>query len=466
MKQTSRDSRVLLKCLNARQFALKLIANVTYGYTAAGFSGRMPMAELADAIVQMGRSTLEKTIQFVENHSEWQADVVYGDTDSIFVRLPGRSIAEAFRIGQEIAEAVTAMNPDPVLLKLEKVYRPCFLVSKKRYVGAMYENPLQQKFTFDAKGIETVRRDSCPAVMKIMEQSLRIMFNSANISSVKQYVVRQWKRIITGRVSIMDFIFAKEVRLGTYSGMTSSIPPAALVATKAIASDPRAEPRFGERVPYVVVHGEPGARLIDMVVSPHVLVESGGNLRLHATYYITKQIIPALDRLFSLIGVDIKCWYAQMPKIYKHLPHKRPLSSLPVLNMDGSRESGGKIDNFYLSRHCVCCDGLTRVNQPLCEGCRKDPQLVAAIIPSRLNRTERQHTHLVRLCLACGGGSRLSPTTTGNNSNSDIEDGAGHTVCASLDCGIYFERRKVWFELQVARALDETVHSVPESSLI
>jgi len=38
--------------LNARQFGLKLIANVTYGYTAAGFSGRMPLAELADSIVQ------------------------------------------------------------------------------------------------------------------------------------------------------------------------------------------------------------------------------------------------------------------------------------------------------------------------------------------------------------------------------------------------------------------------------
>jgi DNA polymerase zeta len=40
--------------LNARQFGLKLLANVTYGYTAASFSGRMPCAELADAIVQVG----------------------------------------------------------------------------------------------------------------------------------------------------------------------------------------------------------------------------------------------------------------------------------------------------------------------------------------------------------------------------------------------------------------------------
>ena len=45
--------QVLQRILNARQFGLKLIANVTYGYTAAGFSGRMPLAELADSIVQV-----------------------------------------------------------------------------------------------------------------------------------------------------------------------------------------------------------------------------------------------------------------------------------------------------------------------------------------------------------------------------------------------------------------------------
>jgi hypothetical protein len=34
--------------------------NVTYGYTGASFSGRMPCVEIADDIVQTGRETLEK----------------------------------------------------------------------------------------------------------------------------------------------------------------------------------------------------------------------------------------------------------------------------------------------------------------------------------------------------------------------------------------------------------------------
>lgn len=33
-----------------------MIANVTYGYTSASFSGRMPMAELADSIVQVSEA--------------------------------------------------------------------------------------------------------------------------------------------------------------------------------------------------------------------------------------------------------------------------------------------------------------------------------------------------------------------------------------------------------------------------
>jgi DNA polymerase zeta len=57
----------------------------------------------------------------------------------------------------EIASAVTAANPRPVTLKLEKVYHPCILQTKKRYVGFAYESPEQQVPVFDAKGIETVR---------------------------------------------------------------------------------------------------------------------------------------------------------------------------------------------------------------------------------------------------------------------------------------------------------------------
>lgn len=49
-----------------------------------------------------------------------------------------------------------------------------------------------------------------------------------------------------------DFVFCKEVRLGTYSANAHHLPLAAIVAAKAMAADPRAEARHGQRVPYVV----------------------------------------------------------------------------------------------------------------------------------------------------------------------------------------------------------------------
>ena len=51
-----------------------------------------------------------------------QNKVVYGDTDSLFVTLPGRSHKEGFDFGEQLCEAVRMASPPPVELKLEKVY--------------------------------------------------------------------------------------------------------------------------------------------------------------------------------------------------------------------------------------------------------------------------------------------------------------------------------------------------------
>lgn len=126
MKEYKGDN-TLRKVFESRQLGLKLIANVTYGYTSANFSGRMPCVELGDSVVSKGRETLERTIHMIEERSEWNARVVYGDTDSVFILLPGRTKQEAFAVGAEIAEAVTQTNPPPVKLKFEKVYHPCIL---------------------------------------------------------------------------------------------------------------------------------------------------------------------------------------------------------------------------------------------------------------------------------------------------------------------------------------------------
>ena len=90
----------------------------------------------------------------IEDNPEWKAKVVYGDTDSIFCALgSGTTKEQAFIIGSQISEAITAANPAPIRLKFEKVYLPSVLVAKKRYVGFKYENPDDIDPVFDAKGM-------------------------------------------------------------------------------------------------------------------------------------------------------------------------------------------------------------------------------------------------------------------------------------------------------------------------
>ena len=61
--------------------------------------------------------------------------------------------------------------------------------TKKRYVGYAYESIDQTEPIFDAKGIETVRRDGCPAVAKILEKSLRILFQDDDITKVCNNII-------------------------------------------------------------------------------------------------------------------------------------------------------------------------------------------------------------------------------------------------------------------------------------
>jgi len=52
-------------------------------------------------------------------------------------------------------------------------------------------------------------------------------------------------------------------------------PPGAIISARKMMDDPRAEPQYGERVPYVVKAGAPGARIVDRVVSPEEMLKDG-----------------------------------------------------------------------------------------------------------------------------------------------------------------------------------------------
>uniref|UniRef100_H2ZKD5 DNA polymerase zeta catalytic subunit n=1 Tax=Ciona savignyi TaxID=51511 RepID=H2ZKD5_CIOSA len=344
------DDSATRRMLDHRQLGLKLIANVTYGYTAANYSGRMPCVEIGDSIVHKSRETLERAIKLVNsNFPRWGGRVVYGDTDSMFIALkPGTSKKEAFRIGRDIVTEVTNANPRPIKLKLEKIYQPCILQTKKRYVGYAYETEDQVEPTFDAKGIETVRRDGCPAVSKILEKSLRLLFESRDVSKVKSYVGKQCSKLMEGTANTQDCTIAKEYRGAKYY-KPGAIVPALVLARKMVAMDKRSEPRVGERVPYVIVHGAPGTPLYQLCHPPQDLLGDLG-LRLNGTYYITKMVLPALDRMMSLLGVDVFQWLRELPRTRRLIQHPKGDNEL----------TSATISQYFESKHCLLCAALSK----------------------------------------------------------------------------------------------------------
>lgn len=395
--KADKDDKTLQTLLNNRQLALKLIANVTYGYTSASFSGRMPCSEIADSIVQTGRETLEKAIALIHSVSKWGAEVVYGDTDSLFVYLKGRTREQAFEIGDEISKTITDMNPRPIKLKFEKVYQPCVLLAKKRYVGFKYESPKQTKPEFEAKGIETVRRDGTPAEQKIEENALKILFRTADLSQVKAFFQAQCGKIMRGKVSIQDFCFAREVKLGTYSEKGPP-PPGALISARRMLEDPRLEPQYGERVPYVVVTGGPGARLIDRCVAPDVLLNDAQQ-ELDAEYYISKNIIPPLERIFNLVGANVRQWYDDMPK-YQRI---RQVDASASDAVETALVKKSTLESYMKSSNCVVCREPLDSELPLCYACYSNPAQSLLVLKGRLKRAEKKRAELEDICRSCTG---------------------------------------------------------------
>lgn len=167
---------------------------------------------------------------------------------------------------------------------------------------------------------------------------------------------RQFVKILAGaHKNLSDFVFCKEVRLGSYARdsrnargteeghrmqeeeegaeeeataeaptmdhlRVAHLPPAAAVATALMSADPMRTTPWGRRVPYMITYGAVGDRLCDRAVHPEEMLLRGVPLYIDSAYYITKQIIPATSRVFSLLGIDVIEWYNSL---------KRPPAGMP-----------------------------------------------------------------------------------------------------------------------------------------
>jgi DNA polymerase delta subunit 1 len=178
--------------LNGRQLALKISANSVYGITGATV-GKLPCLAIASSTTSYGRQMIEKTKEIVEatynvaNGYSHDAQVIYGDTDSVMVKFGPKDIATAMALGQEAADNVSGQFIKPIKLEFEKVYFPYLLINKKRYAG-LYWTKTEKYDKMDTKGIETVRRDNCRLVQVVIETVLNKILISQDVPGAERFV--------------------------------------------------------------------------------------------------------------------------------------------------------------------------------------------------------------------------------------------------------------------------------------
>lgn len=176
--------------LNGRQLALKISANSVYGLTGATV-GKLPCLAIASSTTSYGRQMIEKTKEEVEkkytiaNGYTHDAQVIYGDTDSVMVKFGVKDLATAMKLGEEAAQFVSSKFIKPIKLEFEKVYFPYLLINKKRYAGLYWTNP-DKYDKMDTKGIETVRRDNCRLVQNVIETVLRMILIDQDVQGAQE----------------------------------------------------------------------------------------------------------------------------------------------------------------------------------------------------------------------------------------------------------------------------------------
>lgn len=176
--------------LNGRQLALKVSANSVYGITGATV-GKLPCLAIASSTTSYGRQMIEKTKEEVEarytiaNGYSYDAQVIYGDTDSVMVRFGPKDLEEAMRLGEDAANYVSSKFIKPIKLEFEKIYFPYLLINKKRYAGLYWTNPVKYD-KMDSKGIETVRRDNCRLVQNVIETILRKILIDQDVQGAQE----------------------------------------------------------------------------------------------------------------------------------------------------------------------------------------------------------------------------------------------------------------------------------------
>ena len=289
--------------LDGLQSAYKVTANSLYGQIGARTS-QIYLKEIAACTTATGRKMILKAKEFLE--SKPGVEVIYGDTDSIFVRFPAEGKKGHAKIMPSIEQATEAsaefrkLIKAPHDLEYEKTFWPFILLSKKRYVGNLYEHD-DQKFKQKSMGIVLKRRDNAQIVKKIYGGVLDIILTRQDVPASVEFLKESLLALVKGKTSIDDLVISKSLK-ADYKDPTRIAHK--VLADRIAERDPGSKFQSSDRVPYVyVVTPAPakGQKVLqgEKIETPAYIKEQ--SLVPDYGFYITNQIMKPLLQLYSLV---------------------------------------------------------------------------------------------------------------------------------------------------------------------
>lgn len=307
--------------LDALQLAFKLTANSLYGQLGSGVF-KVRNQTLAASTTAHGRNQIlfaKKVIEEVYGGGrDPRCDVqcIYGDTDSIFlrfrpkdpvtgVRLTGAAaLAAAKELTIESGKLVTSCLKPPHDFEFDKIFRTFCLLSKKRYVGDMSEDGLEEgDFHRKSMGIVMKRRDNAPIVKYVYGGAIERILDpsrsdvATGVRDATVFVQGACRDLLAGKFPMARLTITKSLR-AEYKDPKRIAHK--VLADRIAVRDPGNKPSTSDRIPFVYIasKGKPPALQGDRIETPTYIKEKG--LTPDFAFYITNQIAKPVAQVFGL----------------------------------------------------------------------------------------------------------------------------------------------------------------------
>lgn len=269
--------------LIARSYALKTVANASYGYMGF-FAARWYSREAAEAVTAYGRKYIKDTIEEAKKEFE----VVYGDTDSLTLLLGKKTKEDTKNFLKKINDKL----PGYMELELEGFFpRGIFVMKKGEETGAKKKYALlNEEGEIVVKGFETIRRDWSKLAKNVQRKVLNIILKENSPKKALTYVQEVINQIRKKKFGIEDMIIQTTMQrpLDTYQ----QIGPHVAVAKRMLQQGMFVT--TGSTIKYVITEGK--GQIRDKARIPQEAEDYD------AEYYVNNQIIPAVGRIFEVLG--------------------------------------------------------------------------------------------------------------------------------------------------------------------